>query len=54
MKVLVSDPLAPEAVNIMKDAGFEIDETKYTPEELVQKAGEFSAILVRSATKLPS
>lgn len=52
MKVLVSDPLAAEAVNIMKDAGFEIDETKYSPEELVQKAGEFDAILVRSATKV--
>lgn len=52
-KVLVCDPLAKEAVDIMKGAGLEVDEkTGMTPEELISCVGDYNAIVVRSATKV--
>ena len=53
MKILVSDPLAEEAVRIMKDAGFEVTvKTGMSPEELLETIPPFDAIVVRSATKV--
>lgn len=53
MKILVSDPLADEAIKIMKDAGFEVTvKTGMTPEQLLETIQEFDAIVVRSATKV--
>jgi len=52
-KVLVSDPLAAEAVAAMRDAGLGVDEkTELSPEELKAEIGAYDAIVVRSATKL--
>jgi D-3-phosphoglycerate dehydrogenase len=52
-RVLASDPLAPEAVAAMRDAGLEVDEkTDLTPEELLEEIGGYDAIVVRSATKV--
>ncbi|MGB3341563.1 MAG: hydroxyacid dehydrogenase [bacterium] len=53
MKVLVSDPIAPQGVEILKDAGFEVTEQSgLGPEELVKIIPEYDAIIVRSATKV--
>ncbi len=52
VKVLVNDPLAEEAVNILKKAGFSVDEKNYSKEELPSKIGAYDVIIVRSATKV--
>lgn len=53
MKVLVSDPIAPQGVEILKDAGFEVTEQSgLGPEELVKIIPDYDAIIVRSATKV--
>jgi D-3-phosphoglycerate dehydrogenase len=53
MKVLISDPLAKEGVDILKEAGFEVvEKTGMSPEELIQTVPDFDAIVVRGATKV--
>jgi D-3-phosphoglycerate dehydrogenase len=53
MKVLVSDPIAPQGIEILKDAGFEVTEQSgLGPEELVKIIPDYDAIIVRSATKV--
>jgi D-3-phosphoglycerate dehydrogenase len=53
MKILVSDKLDKEAVEMMKNAGFEVAvKTEMTPEELLGVIPEYDAIVVRSATKV--
>jgi D-3-phosphoglycerate dehydrogenase / 2-oxoglutarate reductase len=52
-KVLICDPLAKEAVAILKNAGLGVDEKiGLNEEELVKCIGDYSAIIVRSATKV--
>lgn len=53
MKVLVSDKLAPEGVDILKKAGLEVD-CKYdlTPEQLKIEIKKYDAIVIRSGTTL--
>lgn len=54
-KVLVSDKLSPEGIEIIKDAGFEVD-CKYnlSPEELKDIISNYQAIIIRSGTQLTS
>lgn len=53
IKVLVTDPLEQEGVQILKDAGFEVKETgKLTPEQLCEVIGGYDCIIVRSATRV--
>ncbi len=52
IKVLVNDPLAPEAINVLKKANFDVDENKIPQEELPKRIGDYDAIIVRSATKV--
>ncbi len=53
MKVLISDPIAPEGVKILRDAGFTVDERPgLAPEELIKVIPDYEAIIVRSATKV--
>jgi len=53
MKILVSDKLAPEGVEILKKEGFQVDvETGLTPEELKKKIKNYDALVIRSATKV--
>lgn len=52
MKVLISDGISPDGAKILTDAGLHVDNVKLTPEELLQRIGEYDAILVRSATKV--
>jgi len=52
MRVLVTDPLAPEAVELLRKAGHEADVKKLTPEDLLKVIHEYDALLVRSETKV--
>jgi len=53
VSVLVCDPVAPEAVQMLRDAGFVVDiKTSMTPEELIQTVERYDAMIVRSATKV--
>lgn len=53
MKVLVSDNLAPVGVNILRDAGLEVDvKTGLTPEELKGIISAYDGLVIRSATKV--
>lgn len=52
-KVLISDKLSPQAVDIFKQYGVEIDtKTGLTPEELKKIIGEYDGLAIRSATKV--
>ncbi len=52
-RVLVSDPLAQDAVDEMKESGLSVDvKTDMSPDELVATIPNYEAIVVRSATKV--
>ena len=51
IKVLVSDPLSKEGVDILKAAGLEVDEVfKLSESELVKKIKGYAGLIVRSET----
>ena len=52
MKVLVSDGIEDSGSKILMEAGFEVVNTKLTPEELLASISNYDAIIVRSATKV--
>jgi len=52
MKILITDGMSKEGIEILSNAGFEITNQKFTPEELLQVIPNYDAILVRSATKV--
>ncbi|MEW6109071.1 MAG: phosphoglycerate dehydrogenase [Nitrospirota bacterium] len=53
MKVLVSDNISPKGVEILKKAGLDVDvKTGMKPEELRASIGEYSGLVIRSATKV--
>ncbi len=53
MKILISDPIAKEGIEILQKAGFEVvEKSGLPPEELIKIIPEFDAIIVRSATKV--
>lgn len=53
MKVLISDNLSPSGIEILKKAGLEVDvRTGMSPEELKACIGEYSGLVIRSATKV--
>lgn len=52
MKILVSDGLSEEGLAILRNAGHEITEQFYEPEQLKEEIGKYDAIIVRSATKV--
>ncbi|MFH1005933.1 MAG: phosphoglycerate dehydrogenase [Candidatus Latescibacterota bacterium] len=52
MSVLISDRLAPECAEILKQAGIQVDtKTGLSPEELIACIGDYEGLIVRSATK---
>ncbi|MBZ0155370.1 MAG: phosphoglycerate dehydrogenase [Alphaproteobacteria bacterium] len=52
MKVLVSDSISENGVEILKKAGLEVDvKTGLKPDELKAVIGDYHALIVRSATK---
>jgi len=53
MKVIVSDSIADKGVEMMRQAGLEVDvKTGLAPEELERIIGGYDVIIVRSATKV--
>ena len=53
MRVLICDPIANEGVEMMRQAGIEVDvKTGLAPEELERAIGDYDVIVVRSATKV--
>jgi D-3-phosphoglycerate dehydrogenase len=53
MKIIITDPIDPEGVKILTDAGFTVDEKPgISPEELLKIIPEYNALIVRSATKV--
>ncbi|HID85879.1 MAG TPA: 3-phosphoglycerate dehydrogenase [Anaerolineae bacterium] len=53
MKVLISDPIADAGVEMMRQAGIEVDvRTGLTPEELERTVGDYDVLVVRSATQV--
>jgi len=51
MKILVSDKMAAEAIQVLKDAGHEITYEEYDAETLLNEIPKFEALMVRSRTK---
>ncbi len=52
-KVLISDKLSPQAVDIFKSRGIEVDlKTGLSEEELLKIIGEYDGLAIRSATKV--
>jgi D-3-phosphoglycerate dehydrogenase len=53
MKVIITDPIAPKGVEMLRAAGLEVTESPGLPaEEIVKVIPAFDAIIVRSATKV--
>jgi D-3-phosphoglycerate dehydrogenase len=53
MKVIVSDSIADAGVEMMRQAGIEVDvKTGLAPEELERTIGDYDVLVVRSATKV--
>ncbi|MGD9810427.1 MAG: phosphoglycerate dehydrogenase [Sphingobium sp.] len=52
-KVLISDKMDPQAAQIFRDRGIEVDEiTGKTPEELKAIIGDYDGLAIRSSTKV--
>ncbi len=51
-KILITDGMAPEGMEILKQGGHTVDSKKVTAEELVKLIGEYDALAVRSATQV--
>jgi D-3-phosphoglycerate dehydrogenase len=52
-KVLISDKLSPQAVEIFKSRGIEVDQkTGLSEEQLLEIIGEYDGLAIRSATKV--
>jgi D-3-phosphoglycerate dehydrogenase len=55
MKVLVSDNISPKCIEILKNAGLEVDiKVGMKPEELRACIGDYQGLIIRSATKVTS
>ncbi len=52
MRILIADGLSKQGFDILSNAGHEVVEQKYTPEELLENIKDYDAIIVRSATKV--
>jgi D-3-phosphoglycerate dehydrogenase len=52
-RILVCDPIHDEGVRMLREAGFDVDlETSITGQELVERVGDYDAIVIRSRTKV--
>ena len=51
MKILIPEKFSQAGIDVLEQAGYEVDfKPKTTPEELVQIIGAYDALIVRSAT----
>jgi D-3-phosphoglycerate dehydrogenase len=54
MKILVCDPVAPVTIQMMEDAGLDVENRPdITAEELVRDAAAYDGMIVRSRTRVP-
>ena len=52
-KILISDPIAEEGIDKLKEQGFELDiKVDLSPEELEEQISSYHGMVVRSATKV--
>ncbi len=52
-RVLISDKMDPNAAQIFRDRGCEVDEiTGETPEQLIARIGDYDGLAIRSSTKV--
>lgn len=55
MKVLVSDPLSQQGLEVLQRAGLQVDvKAKLPPEQLLREIGEYEGLVVRSGTQVTS
>ncbi len=55
MKILITDKTSPKCAQILRDAGFTVDEKfGISKEDLLKIIGEYDGMIVRSATKVTS
>jgi D-3-phosphoglycerate dehydrogenase len=53
VRILVCDPIHEDGVNLLKEAGYDVQlDTTITDEELVDKIGDYDAIVIRSRTNI--
>lgn len=52
IRILVTDGMDKEAIQVLTEKGFEIVEKYYEPEELGEALKEFDCVIIRSATKI--
>lgn len=52
MRILINDGMHPKGVELLKDAGHDVDTNFILQEELTAKLNSYDAVLVRSATKI--
>ena len=53
MKILVTDKIVDEGIDILKGKGYEVDERfGLSPNELLECVGVYDALIVRSATQV--
>ena len=55
MKILVSDSLSKQGIEVLQKAGFTVDvKTKLSKEELLKEIQHYDGLVVRSGTKVTS
>jgi len=52
VKILANDGIAPEGKKMLEDAGFQVDTDKIEQDQLKDNLGDYSAIIVRSASRV--
>jgi len=52
LKILVTDGMDKEAVQVLKDMGNDVTEQFFNPEDLKEKVQKYNVLIVRSATKV--
>lgn len=53
VRILVCDPVHEDGIKMLRESGYEVDlKTSITGEALVEKVGDYDAIVVRSRTKV--
>jgi len=55
MKVLVTDPISQQGIEILKNGGLAVDvKSKLSPEQLLREIGEYDGLIIRSGTQVTS
>jgi len=54
MKILVTDKLADEAIDLLEKEGFDVTFDEMDHDKLLESIGEYDALMVRSRTKVTS